>query len=383
MFSRFAILFAASAALVMAPCPALPCSLCGVNLKKQPTLRQEAADAKAVIYGNLANPRLNANDPAGGGTTELHLEAVIKSNPVVKGRKQVELPRYLPVDPKKPSRLLVFCDTPNGKLDPYRGVSVQSPAMVEYLRGAMARAGADTRPDLEYHFRFLDHPEKEIAADAFLEFAKADDDHIGRVAPKLDAAKVRGWLRDEKTPPERIGLFAFLLGGCGGEADAALLRGLLTQRATERTTSALGGILAGYIHLRAREGWDLAVSLLRDENRPLLERLSLLGTLKFYQTWKPKETRTQILRAVEVLLPQGDVADLAVEDLRRWQWWELTPAVLSQFGKKSHDAPITRRAIVRYAMSCPQREAQEFVDKLRKSDRQLYDEVRESLQLEK
>lgn len=383
MLRRLAVLFAASAAFLTVPCPALPCSLCGMNLKKQPTLRQEAFDAKAVLYGNLANPRLNPNDPAGGGTTEMHLEAIIKSNPVVKGRKQVELPRYIPVDPKTTSRFLIFCDTLNGKLDPYRGVPVYSPAMVDYLRGAMARAGTDNKPDLEYHFRFLDHLEKELAADAFLEFAKANDDHIGQIAPKLDAAKLRNWLRDAKTPPERLGLFAFLLGGCGGEADAALFRELLTQRATERTTNALGGILAGYIHLRPREGWDLAVSLLRDEKRPLLERLSLFGALKFYQTWKPKDTRTQVLRAIEVLLPQGDVADLAIEDLRRWQWWELTPAVLAQFGKKSHDAPISRRAIVRYAMSCQQREAQPFLAKVRASDPQLYRDVQESLQLEK
>ena len=35
----------------------------------------------------------------------------------------------------------------------------------------------------------------------------------------------------------------------------------------------------------------------------------------------------------------------------------LTVAVLAQYGKKSHDAPIVKRSIVRYALSCPREDA--------------------------
>lgn len=379
MMHRIAALLATLAILAL-PCPALPCSLCPGQ--KALTLRQDAALAQLVLYGTLANPRLKAND-AVSGTTELHLETVLKSDPILAGRKMVELPRYIPVDAKTPPKFLVFCNVFGGKLDPYRGVPVKAPALVDYVRGAMARDAKDKPPDLAYFFDFLEHPDTDLAADAFLEFAKASDEHIGQVAAKLAPTRLRGWLQDPKTPAERLGIYAFLLGGCGTEQDAALLRGLLLQKPTERTMSALGGLLAGYIHLRPREGWDLAVSLLRDEKRPLLERLSLLGAVKFYQGWKPDAHKAQVLRGLEVLLPQGDLADLAVENLRRGQWWELTPAVLAQFGKKSHDAPIMRRAIVRYALSCPRPEVQRFLADVRQRDPQLLRDVQESLQFEK
>src|SRR5262249_46284785 len=149
------------------------------------------------------------------------------------------------------------------------------------------------------------------------------------------------------------------------------------------TAGALGGLLSGYIQLRPREGWELALAILRDSRRPFTERLAVLGMLRFYHGWKPEETRREILRGLEALLPQSDLADLAVEDLRRWQLWDLTGEVLALYGKKDFDAPIQRRALVRYALSCPRAEANRFVAQLRKQDPDLVKDVEEALQFEK
>ena len=381
MGSRTRTVFLALGLLTMLSPLGEACSLCPGQ--KALTLRQEAAQAKLVLYGTLTGSRLKPNDPLGGGVTEMQLLATLKADPTAAGKKVIELPRYLPVDPKKPPPYVVFCSVFNGKLDPYRGVPVKSPDFVSYLQGAMTRKGPGDGPDLEYYFTYLDSRDSEIALDAFLEFAKASDEQIGKTAGKLNPVKLRQWLKDESTPEDRLGLFAFLLGGCGGEADAAFLRELLMQKPTPRTTNALGGILAGYIQLKPEEGWNLAVRMLGEEKRPLLERHALLGALRFYQGWKAKETKPQVLRALESVLPHGDLADLAIEDLRRWQWWELTPQVLAQFGKKSHDAPIMRRAIVRYALSCSQPEVQKFLAQVRQTDTDLYRDVQESLQFEK
>jgi hypothetical protein len=110
--------------------------------------------------------------------------------------------------------------------------------------------------------------------------------------------------------------------------------------------------------------------------------MAVLGTLRFYHGWKPTESRQPVLRCFAELLGQGDMADLAIEDLRRWQLWDLTGEVLAQFGKASHSAPIMRRAIVRYALSCPNPEAKDFVAGLRTSEPALVADVEESLQFE-
>lgn len=368
--------------LFVAGSPALACSLC--SGQQSATWRQDAAQAKLVLYGTLLNPRLNPANEAGvnGGSTDLRIETVLKADPFLGEKKLIELPRYVPFDPRNPPRFLVFCDIFKGKLDPYRGVSVQSAAVADYLKGALALDPRDRTQALLYFFSYLEHREPEIADDAYLEFAKATDQEVGQVASKLSAEKLRTWIQDPRTPAQRLGLYGFLLGACGGDRDAALLH-TLVQKPTERTTGALGGLLSGYIQLRPREGWELALAMLRDSRRPFTERLAVLGMLRFYHGWKPEESRREVLRGLAALLGQSDLADLAIEDLRRWQLWDLTGEVLALYSKKEFAAPIQRRALVRYALSCPRAEAGRLVAQLRQQDPDLVKDVEESLHFEK
>ncbi len=369
------------AAIVLAfPSPALACIYCMNGGTPAPSLRQDAAQAKLVLYGSIVQSDLN---PAGGGVSQMHVLGVLKSDPSRKTSKDVEIPRFIPVTNKKdPPKFIVFCDVIGGSLDPYRGVPVKSAAVVDYLKGALALDPKDRTKALQYYFRFLDHADAEVANDAYLEFAKATDQEIGQVAPKLAPDKLRHLLEDPRTPGYRLGLYAFLLGACGGDREAALLR-TLVENLTDRTRSALDGLLGGYIHLRPREGWELALAILRDEKRSFIERWAVLRTCSFYHTWKPEDARRDVLRCLAVAVREGDIADVAVEDLRRWKLWELTDDVLAQYGKPSHAAPLIRRAIVRYALSCPRTEAARFVGEVRKQDPETVKDVEESLQLEK
>src|SRR5262249_22982946 len=152
------------------------------------------------------------------------IKTVLKSDPILAGKTTVEVPRYVPIsDPNNPPKYILFCDVYKDKIDVYRGVPVNSEAAAGYVKGLLALEGKPRADLLRYGFDYLEHADKELAADAYLEFAKATDAEIGQVAPKLAPAKLRGWLKDARTPPERLGLYAFLLGGCGGADDAALL----------------------------------------------------------------------------------------------------------------------------------------------------------------
>jgi hypothetical protein len=157
----------------------------------------------------------------------------------------------------------------------------------------------------------------------------------------------------------------------------------MIERPTERTKGALDGLLGGYISLRPAEGWDLAVAILADQKRSFAERLAVSRTLRFYHGWKPAESRPQVLRALAAMVADGGVADLAIEDLRHWQMWDLTDKVLAQYGKESHAAPITKRTIGRYALTCPLPQARLFVQELRRQDPAMVRELEEALQFEK
>lgn len=359
--------------------PALPCTLCPGGAQT-PTLRKTFGESKLVLYGTLKNPKLN---PATNtGTVDLEIENVLKNDPFATGKKTVTLNRYVPVDPKNAPRYLVFCDVDNGKLDPYRGIELKSNAAVDYLRGAAVLNPKDSTAALLYFFRYIDHTEAEIANDAFLEFAKASDQEVGEVAKKLDPEKIRKLLTDPQTPPARIGLYSFLLGACGGDKEATLLRSML-DKPSEKAREAIDGVLAGYIQLRPREGWQLASDLLQDtKERSIIDRTRVLHTLRFYHGWKPKDAKPEVLGALKATL-NTDLADLALEDLRKWEWWEETASVLALYGKKGYEAPLMRRAIVRYALTCPRPDAMNFIKERRAKEPDLVKDVEENLKFEK
>jgi hypothetical protein len=370
-----------SALALLLPSPAPACTFCaGINPNTL-TLRYEVAQAKLVLYGTLANARLNPGTTA-GGSTDLKIEYVLKDDPFLAGRKVITLPRFVPFDAKNPPKFLVFCDIFQGKLGPYRGTPARSAAIVEYIRGASKLDPKDRAEALLYFFQYLENPDADIARDAFVEFAKASDEEVGKVAHRFSPAKIGIWLEDPNTKAERLTLYSFMLGASGSDAEAAVLERML-KNPTERTVASLGGILAGYIQLRPAEGWNFCHALLRDAKRPFLERFGALGTLRFFHGWKPDDSRRDVLRGLSYLVEQGDIADLAVEDLRRWQYWDLTDKVLAQWGKKSHDAPIMKRTLVRYGLSCPQSEAKRFIEQIRKQDGDMVREVEDSLQFEK
>jgi hypothetical protein len=364
--------------LALVPCPAPACSLCGGALQQAPTLRQEAAqpNARLILFGTIQNAR-------GATTTELTIENVLRKDPVIGGQKVMDLGRYLPVsDAKNPPHFLVFCDVNKDKVDAYRGIPIRSAEGLDYVKKALELDPKDPGGNLDFYFKYLENTDKEIAADAFLEFVRATDQQTGAASSKLSPEKLRGWLKDPQTPPERVSLYAFLLGGCGGDADADFLDAQLRD-ASERTVNAYDGYLGGYIHLRPREGWDQALAVLRDGRKSLPMRLAAVRTVRMYHGWQPKESRENVLKCLSGMIAQGELADVAIEDLRRWQMWDLTSDIVALYGKKGFDAPIMKGAIVRYALSCKDDEAKKFVAERRRYEPDLVNQVEESLQFEK
>jgi hypothetical protein len=373
------------ATALLLPCPSPACTFCGSNPQTTPTLRQSAAQAKIILYGTMVNAKPNG---LGGGTTEMKIERRLRTDPLLGDTKSVVIQRYIPGDAKDPPKFLLFADIFNGKFDFYQGVPVKSATLVDYFKGALDLDVKDRPATLRYFYRYLDSSDEAVASDAYLEFAKATDAEVGQVAHQLDPTKLQKLIQDPKTPVARIGLFSFLLGACGGSAEADVLRGMI-EKPDARTALALDGTLAGYIQLKPRDGWDLVVNILKDGKRSFPERNAALGTVRFYHGWKGKEAEKEVVRGLGVLLDQGDIADMAIEDLRKWQLWTLTNEVLAQYGKKSHDAPLMRRAIVRYALTCAKErgsfaeQAGKFLGERRKAEPDLVKDVEESLQFEK
>lgn len=355
MRSLWLLPVAAVAALAVAPRPAPACPFCSPSGE---TLSGEINQADFIVYGTLTNAQQDASDPTAfnKGTTDLVVDLVIKDHEAVKGKKVVTIPKYLPTDSKL--KHLVFVKVYDGKFDAYRGEAVAADSKLpEYLKGAIDHRGKDAVTRLGYFFDHLESPDLVISGDAYGEFGYADYKEVRAFAETLKkdgakAAQLLAWLKDPNTRPNRYGLYGLLLGDCGKPEDAKSLRALLDDP-KRSYTSGLDGVIAGYVLLDPKAGWEYLTGVLGNAKRDFSDRYAGLRTVRFFKESRPDVIpEGQVLAAMTTLLEQADLADLPVEDLRKWKVWAMTPTVLGLAAKESHNTiPIVNRSILKFALA--------------------------------
>jgi hypothetical protein len=368
-------LLVAALAWVLVAVPAGACPFCSGQGQ---TLTDEVGTASMVIYGQLAN----ANE--GNETTDLKIEAIVKDHAYLRGKKVVTLSRYVPPAEGDQYRYLVFCDFFKEKLDPYRGLAVKKGSdMPAYLKGALELKDAKMEKKLKFFFQYLDNEDAEISNDAYKFFANTDYRDYRETFKSLPAAKVIKWLEDEKTASFRYGLYASMLGHCGKPEHAAVLRKML-ENPEKKATSGVDGLLAGYVMLQPKEGWQYVRGILKDKSKEFLMRYAALRTVRFLWEYRADLVdKKQLALGVAQLLSQDDIADLAVEDLRKWGVWDLTDRVLDLQKTEAYKTPIVRRSVLRFALSCPaNKAAAAYVAEQRKKDPTAVRDAEELLKLE-
>jgi hypothetical protein len=358
---------------------AAACPFC--TAESGPTLVGDFNQAAMVLVGSFANARRDAKDGGlDGGTTDFLIDEVLKKHEIIEGKKKIILPKYMP---QAKNKFLIFCDVYKGTIDPYRGVEIQAGSdLVKYLKGAMALKDHPLAERLRYAFDYLNSAEIDVALDAYREFQRTDYKDYKDMARNLPPATLAKWLRDPKTPPYRYGLYASLLGLCGRAEDGKLLREML-QDPQKRMGSGLDGMMVGYVTIDPKEGAASLKSILKDARQEFLMRYAALRSVRFLWDQRPDLVpKAELIQDVKLLLDQPDMADFAVEDLRKWERWEMTDCVLDLFNKETHNVPVVRRAILRFALRSPAPRAKTFVDEQRRRDAEWVGDTEELLRLE-
>jgi len=350
------------------------------------TLTGEMAQAKMVLYGTLTN----ANEAK--ETTDMVVQAVIKDHPQRAKAKKLTLKRYIPpsLDGSK-YNYLVFFDLFRGKFDPYRGVAVKPESKIpDYLAGAWKVKDRPLGERLQFFFGWLDNPDVEISNDAYKEFGNADYADYKDMAGKLPAEKIIQWLKDENTPTFRIGLYASMLGHCGKgrgqkieDASARALKAILSDP-EKRVASSSDGVMAGYAMLKPKEGWKFITDTLKDQKAEFTVRFAALRAVRFLHDYRSDLVgQKELVGGVCTLLDQEDIADLAIEDLRKWKQWDLAERVLAVQKSPAFKQNIVKRAVLRYCLQCKGNKAAEaYVARCRKQDEEAVKDAQELLDLE-
>lgn len=375
LFRRIAPAVAAVLLLIV-PRPAPACPFC--NLDGGQSLSDELKKADLVIYGTLSNAKGDPTDPD-RATTDLAIDMAIKPHDLVKGKKSITIPGFWRGDDKTPKHL-IFCNVTNGKIDPYRGLGFPADSKLpEYLKGALEARTKAPAERLKYFFDYLESADIEISNDSYKEFAFADYPEVKAFgeAMKADPARVKtlvGWFKDPNTRQFRFGLYGLLLGQCGKADDAKVLRALLDDP-TGGPVSGRDGVLAGYVLLDPKGGWEYVRKMIADTEQGFNTRYAGLRTVRFlWDNGTGIVSQEQLLATMKVMMDQPDIADLPINDLWKWKRWELTPVVLAYAAKETHTKfPIITRAILRFCIAAtiadPQNAAAaEFVAKYKAKD---------------
>jgi hypothetical protein len=351
-----------AAALVLLAAPSAPA--CKFHYFGEPrTLREHAAAADFVLFVRIANPRGTPE----GGSTDLVVLAMLKAHPAVEERAVVTLPRLLPIpDPKDPPLYLVFGAAANGNLDFFHG-EAGTTDLADYARRVLALDPKDAVRRLRFCFDHLEHADAAIAADAFRELTRAPDASLRLAAPTFAPDDPRRWLRTEGTPAVRLNLYATLLGHCGTRGDAALLRQVADKLLKQEEAPLLDGLLRGYTLLDPQASGAWLGELMKEKE--FMVRYAVLKTVRYFHATRPDVLpEAERFRLMRLALDQPDLADLPVEDLRKWKCWALTDEVLSLPSKPAFQVPIVRRSVLRYALQCPDPAAAKYVAEVRTAD---------------
>ncbi len=337
------------------------------------------ANAQMVLFGTFKNAKLGGG-VLDEGTSDFAIEKVLKNHEIVQGKGMITIPKY--VDRPK-SKFLLYCDVYKGRIDPYRAAEVtEESQLLKYIEGAIALKDKSISERLRYCADFLTSPEMEVSMDAYREFAKADYKDYMNVAKKLDPERIAGWLRDSKTPSYRYGLYASLLGHCGGPKHAELLNSMVLDP-EKRKNASVDGLFAGSIMIQPKESWKFLLSHLDNPKEDFNMRYACIRTIRFLWDQRPDLIdKNELAAAMVAAAKHPDVSDFAIDDLRRWKRWETSKFVLGLFNEKSHNVGVIQRAILRFGLQSPESEAAKFVEAQRKRDLEWVRDTEEILKLE-
>ncbi len=362
-------------------------SFCPFCATQGRTLASEVDQAMMIVYGTLSNPIRDPNDFS-KGTTELNIKTIIKDHELLKNRKSITLPRYIPVDEKKGKKknyYLIFIDVYKDTLDPYRGEPVDEGSKIaDYLKGAIQIRSKSNEEKLKYFFDYLDNKEPMISLDAEMEFGNIDYPAFEKIAKTFPKKKVIDWLTDPNTPARRFGLYGSMLGHCGKKEDAGILLKLIDDP-SNRYLSGLDGILAGYVMLEPTKGFDYVIARIKKPKEEFNARYAILRMVRFFWEYRHDVVpQKELLQAMKLFINQSDVSDLAIEDLRKWKQWQFTDDIVALYDKESHNIPLIKRAILRFVLSNPKadKSATEFIQKIKKADPERVQNIQELLNLE-
>jgi hypothetical protein len=252
----------------------------------------------------------------------------------------------------------VLFDEADGR---FEGVAADE-TLLGYLAAAPATEAAGR---LEWFARWLEHPDRAIAEDAFAEFGLAPFEAVAAAADSLDAKQLMAWVEEPAIDQRRRGFYGLALGivarraAAAGDAEQAdrctlaIERALLTEGSDLR--AGYDGLLGGLLVARGEAAlqWLGEHGLLAADTRAGDARHALAALRFAWEYLAEAIPRAKVAAAAAGLLANPAVAADAAVDLARWQHWASVERVAALWDRLGDDDPLVRRAVAGYLSACP------------------------------
>jgi hypothetical protein len=226
-----------------------------------------------------------------------------------------------------------------------------------YLKSMPAR-DKPTTDRLKFFVRYLEHPESIIANDAYGEFANAPYEDIVAIRDTLPRTRLRQWVFDSRIDRSvietRLGLYGMLLGLCGNQSDASLLKRVIVDdwKSDDDFRLGIDGMIGGYLLLTGEDGLEIIErTKLTNPDVSFAETYAGMQALRFAWTYGDGVIKPERLRkAMRLLLERPELTDLVIADLARWKDWEIQSRLMQMYDEEAYQVTAVKRAIIRFML---------------------------------
>jgi hypothetical protein len=340
-----AIAFLSLAMALLSPGAAPACPFCSAPSL---TLGEQYAKADAAVLVQWVSGEMPTKESLGSTTYEIVKVARTPAKSIEKGKK-LTIERYRP-GKKGDVSLLLGSRARADALEWGSPLDVTA-AGYDYVVDAPP---PDAKPEkrLAYYLKFLEHPDKLVADDAYAEFANAPYKDIAPLAKLFPRESLRKWVVSSEVPPTRIGLYGLMLGLSGNDEDSALLEAKITET-TDGFRLGIEGLMGGYLLLTGEKGLKvIEKSKLESKDVPFSETYAAMQALRFLWTYGGGRIPPERLqKSMRLLLERPEVTDLVVQDLARWKDWSVQSRLMDLYGAEGYEIPSIKRAIIRYMIA--------------------------------
>lgn len=329
------------------------------------TFSEEMESMDVVVLAELTEGLQRAPQPGSTGElpkSKFKVTELIKGNAWAKVGQQIEA-HYFGKPDKNATYLIMGTDPPHLMWSTPLSLS---PAGRDYLL-AVANIPKDS-PRLEFFIKYLENGDEMLARDAYDEFANAPYADVIALREKIDRQQLVAWIQDSDVPVSRRRLYLTMLGVAGTIEDTEMLEAFM--RSTDRKQKAgLDAMIACYLTLKGAEGMPLIEELfLGNGKAEYSDTYAAIMAVRFHGTESEVIPRDRLLKGLRMVLDRGDLADLVIPDLARWEDWSVMPRLVELFKNADKDSNWVRVPVVNYLRACPLDTAKQQIEVLREID---------------